>query len=141
MAVIALSRLGYQCTLEDKAMQDRVLAPMRPDVFARLKVRGGRKHRWPVVYVEVQSIVSSEWKEKIKKNYEGLHVIIIELPRLDMHFPGCPTASEAIEMVYTRIEQQIDNDTLMPEKDIKHIDRKGYKRRKAEEAAVKEMSK
>jgi hypothetical protein len=143
MAAIALSRLGYRCTLEDRGEQDRELNPMRPDVSARLKVKGGRQQRWPVVYVEVQSPpITKEWLDKIRKNYDGKHVIIIDLGKLERsayHVIGV-LPSVVIWRIYNILEQQIENETLMPEREIKHIDRKGYKRRKAEAAAIEEMS-
>lgn len=97
----------YYFETEDKAEQDRILNPFRPDVVLRRKKKNNQKHN--IVYVEIQFNVNPNWLQKTMANYEGKNLIIIEIEKYiilkNVH------SANLVKELYNMISIQLDIET------------------------------
>ena len=116
MVVRSAEGFGYYCELEDKTYSAQAINQYRPDVLLTLhKLDEKRKHK---VFVEIQESITNDWIQKIMKNYEGKDLIIISLDKMDGDgWSDQANTSAIVEDLYHMVEQQIDMETLAPEKE------------------------
>jgi hypothetical protein len=131
MAFDAGRKLEYKAEKEVRAYEQLSKYPFRPDVVLTLKNPRKTKRRHYQVFIEVQDRVTSEWIDKMQKQYYNRAWKVIQLRKLKTNQTG--DWVKDCERLYKEIEELVDMFTSKYDGPYKHTRHKktceycGYK--------------